>query len=183
MRFLIFCSLALLTGQPASAQTTFSGENLLLRLPTGFEEGYQATRGSDTISEYVPEGETVEDWTRMLTIQIFREAGDADPVAYLGQLGTALSEACPGSGGNLLGQEPVDGLPAAAAFYVCPAAEQDAPPQEVFLTQAIAGRDALYVVQIAWHDGPEQDELRQWIAYLQEAGVCDTRRDEMPCPD
>ncbi len=182
MRFGMFLSLALMAGHPALAQTTFSGENLLLRLPAGFVEGYQASQGGTTLSEYVPEGETADNWTQMLTIHIFRDADNADPVGYLGQLGSALSDACAGSGGQLLGQDPVDGLPAAAAFYVCPGAEPDAPPREVFLTQAIGGRDALYVVQFSWHYQPTQDELGQWMGYLQEAGVCDTRREEMPCP-
>jgi hypothetical protein len=66
---LMACSAAVTLGQPV-----IEAENLLFSPPKDFKIGYQATHDGRLITEWVPAAETVEDWTQMLTVQIFRGA-------------------------------------------------------------------------------------------------------------
>jgi hypothetical protein len=48
-----------------------SAKNLLTNLPDGYKVGYQNRNDKELISEMVPQNETVENWTEMVTVQIF----------------------------------------------------------------------------------------------------------------
>ena len=59
-------------GSPASSQSLLQAENLLFAPPPGFKVGYESNHDNRLMTEYVPAGESVDDWTQMLTVQIFR---------------------------------------------------------------------------------------------------------------
>ena len=51
--------------------TGLENENLLAELPEGFKVDYQGKENNFVISEMVPEGESVNDWTTLITVEIF----------------------------------------------------------------------------------------------------------------
>jgi len=51
--------------------TGLENENLLAELPEGFKVDYQGQENNFVISEMVPEGESVNDWTTLITVEIF----------------------------------------------------------------------------------------------------------------
>ncbi|WP_422060892.1 hypothetical protein [Sphingopyxis sp.] len=73
--------LALLQAAPASAQPTpntvipLYGRVLGFNLPPGFVAQPPKSNGTNFLMEFVPKGETVENWTRLVTVQAFRGAG------------------------------------------------------------------------------------------------------------
>ena len=73
---------ALLASASSVLADALQDENLLLSMPAGFKSGYQASNGKEDIVEYVPTGETVEDWTKMVTVQVFHDAKNIDPEAF-----------------------------------------------------------------------------------------------------
>lgn len=173
--------LFLLAGQPAAAQSGFSGETMLLPIPDGFVEGFTNTDGAYTITEYVPEGESTEDWTRMLTVQLFRDANSMDVMEFLDALAASLAAACEGSESSLVAEGETSGLPTVQALFFCPG-QEGGTEEEVFLAHVIGGRDSLYVSQMAWRGAPSQENLEWWSAFLRRMDVCDTRREDMLCP-
>jgi hypothetical protein len=84
---LIACSSA------ASAQTLIA-ENLLFSPPKDFKVGYQSSHDNRQITEWVPATETVEDWTQILTVQIFRGV-TVDGGRFLQEIGKRYTGDCP----------------------------------------------------------------------------------------
>jgi len=66
----------------AAAQSLIDAENLLFAPPKDFKIGYQSNHDNRMMTEWVPTAETVQDWTQMLTVQIFRGA-TVDAAAFL----------------------------------------------------------------------------------------------------
>ena len=70
----------------AAAQSLIDAENLLFAPPKDFKIGYQSNHDNRMMTEWVPTAETVQDWTQMLTVQIFRGA-TVDAAAFLQGVG------------------------------------------------------------------------------------------------
>lgn len=45
---------------------------MLSMIPPGYKVAYQAKTNVGTILEMIPEGESLEQWTEMLTVQVMR---------------------------------------------------------------------------------------------------------------
>ncbi len=65
--------------------------------PAGFKVGYKGTSNGVNLMEWVPSGETVQNWSEMVTVQIFTRRADLDPAQFLGRLQQQWLAACPGS--------------------------------------------------------------------------------------
>ena len=51
----------------SAALAALKDENLLTPLPDGFKVGFHEANARQSIAEYVPKDETVDDWSRMVT--------------------------------------------------------------------------------------------------------------------
>src|SRR5277367_187410 len=80
----------------ASAQTSLEAENLLFSPPKDFKIGFQSSHDNRMMTEFVPASETVEDWTQMLTVQIYRGA-TTDPATFVQGVGKRYIDACAGT--------------------------------------------------------------------------------------
>jgi S1-C subfamily serine protease len=184
------CSLALTTGgrapveAPPAQQSTaparspgalLEGENLLFAPPRDFKSGYHSDRNG-SLTEYVPNGQTVEDWTEMLTVQIFRNLKDVDPAAFLQNVGMKYVNDCPGTPKNTIQNGQVNGYPVSMLVLKCPMNPGTGKP-ETTVFRVIKGKDALYSVQHAWRTVPS-DEAKD---ALSKSIVCDTRDPGHPC--
>ena len=56
----------LLFSVPAHAQ--LKNENLLVTMPDGYVVGFQDKHARQQMTEMVPRGQSVKDWTRMVTV-------------------------------------------------------------------------------------------------------------------
>jgi hypothetical protein len=84
MNRMIRMSLAPLFGAAAaiaSSQTLTAGENLVFSPPKNFAVGYTSSHDNRVMTEYVPDGQTVDDWTQLVTVQIFHGA-TVDPATF-----------------------------------------------------------------------------------------------------
>ena len=61
-----------------SALAQLKNENLLELMPAGFKVGFQTSHDGMNMQEWVPEGETVDNWSEMVTTQIFLGRKDLD---------------------------------------------------------------------------------------------------------
>lgn len=165
----------------APVQAQLSAENLLTNLPEGFEIGFQTRQGTMDMMEFVPRGETVENWSTMVTVQILHDADDADPGAFARNLGQNWQGACQGSSVSKLDAGETNGFAFALWHYACPLNPGTGKPEAMWL-KAIAGADALYVVQYAYRAASTKELEQPALAYLAKASACDTRRADRPCP-
>ena len=164
----------------AWGQPSLQAENLLVAQPPGFKVGYQSNHDNSAISEWVPVGESVDAWTQMLTVQVYRGA-KVEPATFLQGVGKQWSDACPGSGAKGIFTGQINGYVVSMLVLRCPKNITTGKP-ETTAFRVIKGNDALYSVQRAFRSDPSDAEMDNVMRYLAKVSVCDTRAVEHPCP-
>jgi hypothetical protein len=172
----VLCLLA----SPGQAQ--LKGENLLVAPPAGFEVGYKGTNNGVNLMEWVPAGETVQNWSEMVTVQIFVRRADLDPAQFLGRLQQQWLAACPGSKPASVLSGKANGYSASTMMLHCPLLAATGKP-ETTMFRAIQGSDSFYVVQRAVRSAASAAEVEKMKKYLGEVSVCEAGSPQHPCPD
>lgn len=166
----------------ASGQSSIEAENLLFAQPKEFKVGFQSSHDNSSITELVPTGQTVDDWSEMLTVQIFRHL-TVNAATFLQGVGKRYVDACPGttvvSGGIHTGT--VNGYVVSMLLLKCPRNPSTGKP-ETTAFRVIKGNDALYSVQHAWRAVPSDQQLAEAMRAFAKVVVCDTRAQDHPCP-
>jgi hypothetical protein len=171
-------ALALLVSGAAAA---LEGENLLAPMPDGFKVGYHVANDDEIMAEYVPSAETVDDWSRMVTVQVFHKLKNADPDGFAGNLAKGWREACPGGDGRNLTAGNENGYAYSLWAFECPLNPETAKPETMWL-KATSGADGLYSVQYAYRSAADGALTLAAMTYLKGVSVCDKRHIERPCP-
>src|SRR5258708_58831 len=83
--------ITLLLIPPASAQ--LKNENLLVEVPPGYKIDFQEHKPNSLMNEMVPTSETVNDWTEMVTVQIFYNL-KTTPDAFVSKMASGWTAAC-----------------------------------------------------------------------------------------
>jgi hypothetical protein len=179
----LFAFVGVLLGLASGSATAgLDGENLLQPLPHGFKIASEQAQGHASLTEMVPVEESVDHWTRMVTTQVYRGLSDASFFAkYQDQMKERWSKACDVADTHPFSDSSENGYATHVWLQVCAFKDKQKKP-EVTLFKFIQGRDATYVVQMAFHFQPVKTQLAESMAYLGKVTVCDTRRTESPCP-
>ena len=157
-------------------------ENLLVPIPHGFVLGDQGRSGPGSdIAEYIPDGETVNAWSRMLTVQVFHNLKGFDPDRFAETIRDRGPASCPGEQGVLVKHGLEHGYAASLWLFTCPLNPQTGKP-ETFYDKLISGTDALYSVQYSFRSTLDPEVVPSTLAFLDKVGVCDTRLPDRPCP-
>ena len=164
----------------APAQAQLVNETLLVAKPKGYKVGWQNRNAQRLMSEMVPAGQTVENWTEMVTVQIFFNQ-KSTPQLFRARIGALWAKACPNSVYQPVAEEPERGYPAEIWMQVCPSNPKTGKPEHTFF-KAIQGNDSFYVVQKAFKYQPSLDEVATWTHFLKTVTVCDSRIPERACP-
>jgi hypothetical protein len=172
--------LLLATASPAPSQSLLQAENLLFAPPPDFKVGYESNHDNRLMTEYVPAGQTVDDWTQMLTVQIFRGA-TVDSATFLQGVGKRYMDACPGTTAKGIFTGNTNGYVVSMLQLNCPNNPGTGKP-ETTAFRIIKGNDALYSVQRAFRSEPSSMELDEVMHFLAKVTVCDTRSGDHPCP-
>lgn len=147
------------------------------KMPLDFHVVNEQTSAHAYIREAVPQGETAERWTRMITITGYKGVAanpGPPPAMLLNRIADGFKSACPDtmSVGDL-GNPPIDGYPAALAFVACGTVNDGGTPHsEAALIIAIKGTQDYYTIQWA-ERGPAQatrvtfDE-QHWLGRLKQ---------------
>jgi hypothetical protein len=164
-----------------SAAAALKDENLLVTVPTGFKLGNHAENAKTMLSEFIPSGENVDHWSKMITERIFRGEGPVDPEASQAILLRDWKAACPGGDGRRLSSSSENGYRVSYWSFDCPLNPQTSLPESM-VRKLVAGKDALYDVQFAYRKAATAESNQSALDYLKTAVVCDTRASDHPCP-
>jgi hypothetical protein len=156
-------------------------ENLLAGLPEGFKVDYQAEQNNQTITEMVPEDESVENWTTMVTVQVYLGEKNTTPEQAQDNLTQAWFNACQNSESYPVADGTENGYNFVLWMLYCPLNPSTQQSEYTYL-KAIEGNDSFYLVQVAFRHEPSEDEITQWMNYMKEVQVCDSRIDGQTCP-
>jgi hypothetical protein len=148
--------------QPALAEGTIIVAPVYAQLvafaaPTGFHAGFEAEKNGSYILELVPAGETVDDWSQMITVTGGRGAGAGLSVLDAGAaFGQGYQAACPGTFAARSFPAPrVKGAVSAFSGYLGCGTVDGKSEQMVFVV--VQGKEDLYTVQWA-EKGPASDK-------------------------
>ncbi len=174
-----------ITQPPSQTESTPSAtglenENLLAGLPNGFKIGYQAEQGNQTITEMVAEGETVEDWTIMVTVQVYLGEKNTTPQQAQETMTNRWFGACENSETYPVADGVENGYNFVLWMLYCPLNSSTQKVEFTYL-KAIQGNDSFYLVQVAFRYKPTEADITQWMNYLREVQVCDSRIPERAC--
>ncbi|MBC2778142.1 hypothetical protein [Parasphingopyxis marina] len=140
----------------------------------GFVLGFEADDGSSQMQEYVPAGETVHDWTRMVTVHRMPglAAQGITAPGFLGHLQGQLPQVCEGA--RVTGQRQFDigGAGAAAMRSDCPSNPMTGSPEITFF-RAITGAQDLFIVQAAFRYVPDAEDVAWAERYLATVHLCE----------
>lgn len=141
--------------------------------PAGFEIGYRASQGGQTIVELVPRGQTVQNWERMVTLQTF--AGNTRSVSdFRRAVSDGWRRACPGGNTINLSEGQENGYPFAFWQMSCEHNPQSGRPEYTWI-KVMRGERALYVAQYAFRHLPSRAELTDAARRLRGMSLCDMR--------
>jgi hypothetical protein len=159
-----------------------SGENLIQPLPQGFKAAWSISQSGMDMTEFVLAPETIDNWTRLITTQVFHGKGDKLSSAFAQGWGKRMTNACP----SLTHSQLITGLRNGYALSFvqvnCPNNPQTGKREFVFL-EVFQGKDALYSVQYAFRYQPSPAEIGSALSFLKSLTVCDSRSADHPCPN
>lgn len=171
--------------QPQAAVTqtgsSLENENLLVEVPQGFKIDFQAEQNNMVINEMVPQAESVNDWTTLITVQIFLGLTNTTPEQYQDSLTQSWFNACSDSESYPVADGTENGYDFVLWQLYCPLNPSTQKVEYTYL-KAIQGNDSFYLVQVAFRHEPSSDEITQWMNYLRTVQVCDSRIPEQACP-
>jgi hypothetical protein len=179
------CTLA----SAAMAQAPAGGEQLFLIPPPGWSVGFHSQQGNVELTEIVPQGQSVQDWTEMLTVQLITGKPEKSPQEVLKDQVDELQKACDDVGAGATAPQVENGYDTAIRAILCTKSKQWG-KGELTLYKVIRGRERLYVIARAWRGAPfDKDHLpvppektQEWLQFMQRVSVCDARDGQRPCP-
>ena len=165
---------------PAAAQTG-GGEHVGQAPLPGFFLAHRVEAGGSLIEERIPEGETVEAWSRMVTVQRFAGASRRlPPAVLLANIESNLRTSCPGATTTAISEATVSGRRAARMRADCPRLAETGLP-ESFVMLVIEGSSDLHVAQVAFRRVPTEADLAWADRHLASVVVCDRASREAVC--
>ena len=182
------------TADGTTATLPVAAERIVTPMPEDWKEAYHAKDARQEVREFVPAGESVENWSAMVTTKIF-DGMNRSAKEYNTHTMERFASLCSQSTKVVGETEERFGYPSSLAFIECvtsPATrEKNKYVRKVeFLVQvAIKGDEALYVAESAWHTddltGPrptaDADLLNRIASRLDKVYVCDDRIEEKKC--
>ncbi|WP_146014018.1 hypothetical protein [Trinickia dabaoshanensis] len=155
-------------------------ENLLLPVPKYYKVGYQAHHDNFALTEMVPEGQTVENWTEMITTQIY-SGSHMTFDQYRTDMVNRWQDACDDAQSYSLSSGTENGYDYEWWLQTCQFKDDTRKPEFTWF-KMIRGNDAVYVVQKAFHFQPTKEESVELSKYMKKIQVCDTRLENRACP-
>ena len=170
------------TGAPLPS---LQGENLLQRLPGGYNIGLQNRRGNAVITQMVPNGESVVDWTETVVVNVFLDERKMTLDQFKTNWQNRWLESCTSSSGisdmHLIAEGTDNGYPFALWTLSCKRFPETVISEHSWL-KAIKGNDGFYAIMKSFKFQPTPVQVTRWVQYLKEQSVCDTRLPDRPCP-
>lgn len=182
--FVLAAAQAAMAQQPA-----LQGEQLYVLPPQGWVPAFHDTQGNVELVEMVPQGQTMSNWSEMLMIQLITGKPTQTPEEVLKGQQEQIKQLCEDSGFGPVGPTKENGYDAAIQAMACTKSKKYG-KGEVNLFKVIRGNERLYILNRAWRGEPFEkthlplpaETTKSWLAFMQQAIVCDSRDGQRPCP-
>lgn len=189
MRLVVLGVVGCLVGGSVAMAQQNAGEQLFVPPPNGWKVGFHDRKGNVDVTEVVPAGQTVTEWSEMLTVQVISGKPSKAAQDVLKDQLVDIQNACEdvGAGQANLGVE--NGYETALRAVACTKSKQWG-KGELNLYKVLVGRDRIYIVSRSWRGEPFQkdrlpippEKTAEWLGFMQHVVVCDSRDPKHPCP-
>ncbi|MBJ7535876.1 hypothetical protein JDN40_17345 [Rhodomicrobium vannielii ATCC 17100] len=180
------------TQTEASKLFTDEAEFLIAPVPSA-EWSVQETETRPKFAEvdYLPNGQTSDDWNRLVTVQTWRDPGFRyDALATAMKEHVEATQPCKSTAMQKLADRKVSGYDAALYALSCPENKTTGKGEYTLILQ-IQGRDAVYGVQRSWRGAAFEpgaipvphNEGEEWLAWFDRIQLCDNRLAGKSCGD
>ena len=162
-------------GYSVKSITPIYSQLLLTGYPQGFQTAYEKVDGPNYIHELVPVGETVNNWTKMMTITGIKDLAnkaEITPKAVLDNLAGGFKRACPNSfSAQGIAEGKVSGFDSFVAVISCGISPSTGgKSSETALVAVIKGQSDYYTIQWAERAAPSNEpitlDVPTWAAKL-----------------
>jgi hypothetical protein len=179
MKPIAVCLSLVIAMTTSAALAELANENLLTKMPDGYKLDFHQENKDMFLNEFVPVSQSFNNWTEMVTVQVFYGLKES-PEQFKAKTEASLPKLCPGAKVNLITQGNENGYPFILFLQDCPLNKATGKP-EITWFKVIGGNDSLYVVQFAAKAWPSNEEITNWLHYLRDVVVCDTRLPDRSC--
>ena len=174
---------------PVWAEDQQFHEQLYILPPPGWIIGFHDRQGNVDLTELVPTGQSVQEWSEMLTVQIIDGKPEKSPADILKDQVGDIQKACEDVGAGPIGPRAENGYDTALRAIACTKSKKWG-KGELNLYKVIRGEERLYVVSRSWRGEPfdkshspvPSETTRAWIAFMDQVVVCAAGDAQHPCP-
>lgn len=159
----------------SSVQAASPPERVIYRLPTGFDLGFSQKGFKQSILEFVPKGQKVESWDKMVSVLKLEQALGAKD--FGAKLMTMVTATCPGAkAGFAIGSD----NESAGFMTYCPFNQMTRKPEWTFYL-TMTGWENTYNLQMAFSTKPTSKDLDQMIDFMNSVRVCEAGQSDADC--
>ncbi len=189
LRALLLLSVLMSPAALAQSPPVASGEQLLMMVPEGWQPVTLQKSDKAVITRLYPPGQTEQNWTEILTIQMY-PGSEQTPRQFMEGVVQHSVNSCDSTGPGPVSESTRNGYPVGIMTVACSRGKTSG-YGSVVMVEGIRGRDALYIIQRQWRgaafgrDGKPsipEDTLREWSTFAKNISLCDRRGDKHPCP-
>jgi hypothetical protein len=176
--------------RPGAIRPVFS-QIIAHSLPGGFVAAFENGNAVNYIQEFVPNGQTVDNWSQMITLTGAKNMAlepQVTPTAFMTRFASGFKNSCPTTFATKgIGALKVDGHDAFLALLGCGAVQSGTPRSEVTLILAIKGKKEMYSLQWAERAAPldkapslDEEKWKPRFQQLSPLRICDPVSGEAP---
>lgn len=164
-------------------------EQLTLQPPEGWSQAFHLRQGSTELVEFIPAGQTLENWRDMVVVQTLFGLKSMTPELYLGSATPGqMQENCEDPRFGEIQKGKPNGYNAAFQIVECPVNKRSG-KGEISMFLVIQGEVNTYALQRAWqvepfaesHHSVPKEALDKAVAYLRSVRLCDPANPAHPC--
>lgn len=151
-------------GYSVKSITPIYSQLLLTGYPQGFQTAYEKVNGPSYIRELVPVGESVDNWTKMMTISGIKglaSKADITPKIVLSNMAGGFKRACPNSfSAQVVTEGKLSGFDSFVAVVSCGVSPATGgKSSETALIAVIKGQSDYYTIQWAERSAPSNEPI------------------------
>lgn len=155
-------------------------ETLIAQAPADWQHIFELNNGDTRLSDFIPPGESEDNWTTKLSFESHTQLTDIDPIAIMMGEISKKNEICKNIDHSNLFSGLENNYPTSVRLILC-GENAHTSLGEVSLTKGIQGLDYFYIIRIEkkvpiFEKGkPEftENEIAEWSSYLKRIVLCD----------
>src|SRR6185369_14830367 len=148
---------------------------MLSKIPQGYKVAFHTKNEIGAIREMIPEGESLDRWTEMLTVQILRNIKGYTLAGFYAGMKWVWADMCPCGSTVIVERGREERQPTLFWAHRCPMNKNTGQPENTWFKVLIRGGNVI-VVQKAFKFEPSTEAVAFWLDFLRELRVIHTTK-------